>query len=199
MNNNNTTVAVPTAKEIQVSQNNLPKNIAQAVLKDASQRSGVKIADLKITQVTATTFGNACGFKFGEICTKEYKPIQGWSIVVNVDKKPWTYHVNKPGSQIVLDPQIIVSSATQLPENIADKILLDASQRSGLPINTIKIIQATPKTFSNSCVFNFGEVCAQIFDPIEGWIVTVQVKGQSWTYHVDQSGSRMVLDPSISN
>lgn len=97
---------------IQISQNTnqisnvLPKRIANAILRDASKRSGVASRELKITQATPKTFGNSCEFKFGEICTKEYKPIKGWEVVVQVRDDSWTYHVNKSGSQLVVDPKI---------------------------------------------------------------------------------------------
>ncbi|MEH2317288.1 hypothetical protein [Nostoc sp.] len=42
----------------------LPKAIASSILSDASKRSGVGIADLKITQATPKTFGNPCQFLF---------------------------------------------------------------------------------------------------------------------------------------
>lgn len=97
---------------IQISQNTnqlsneLPRRIANGILRDASKRSGVAIRELEIAQVTPKTFGNPCEFKFGEICTKEYNPIKGWEVVVNLPDDSWTYHVNKSGSQIVLDPKI---------------------------------------------------------------------------------------------
>jgi hypothetical protein len=81
-----------------------------------------------------------------------------------------------------------------LPKSISQAVLKDAAERSGLAINSLKITQSTEKTFSNSCVFNFGEVCAQIFDPIKGWEVIVKVKNKSWTYHVDTTGKRIVLE-----
>ncbi|BAY43496.1 hypothetical protein SAMD00079811_10760 [Scytonema sp. HK-05] len=97
---------------IQISQNTnqisneLPKRIANAILRDASKRSGVAIRELEIAQATPKTFGNPCEFKFGEVCTREYKPIKGWEVVVGVRDDSWTYHVNKSGSQIVVDPKI---------------------------------------------------------------------------------------------
>ncbi|AFZ28154.1 hypothetical protein Cylst_6188 [Cylindrospermum stagnale PCC 7417] len=197
----NNAVAVPSPEQLQLSQNSqntLPKAISRAVLRDAAKRSGVRIAALKITQVTSQTFSNPCLFNFGEICTKEYNPIQGWEVIVQVQDQSWTYHVNKSGSQIVLDPKVTVSSADKLPKEIASSVLSDASKRSGLPSNALKITQATQKTFSNPCFFGFGEVCTQIFDPVEGWLVIVKVKQQSWTYHVNQSGEQIVLDPKVS-
>jgi len=193
--NNNPSLAVPNTEQRQTSQNNLPKSISRKLLLDASKRSGVKTRDLKITQVTTKTFSNPCAFQFGEICTREYRPIPGWEVVVKVKNQSWTYHVNKSGSQIILDPKV---STNKLPKNIADKILKDAAQRSSLPINAIKITQSTQKTFSNACVLNFGEICTQQYDPVEGWVVIVKVKNQSWTYHTDKTGSSVVLDPKIN-
>jgi hypothetical protein len=180
---------------LQLSQNTLPKSISQAVLRDASKRSGIKVSDLQITQVTSTIFSNPCIFKFGEVCTREYNPIPGWIVIVQVQKQYWIYHVNKSNSQIILDPKI---TNNQLPKKISNVVLNDASKRSGLAVNYLKIAQSTQKTFSNSCVFNFGEVCTQNFDPIPGWEVIVRVKSQFWTYHVDNTGTRMVLDPQIT-
>ena len=180
---------------LQLNQNTLPKSISQAVLRDASKRSGIKVSDLQITQVTSTIFSNPCIFKFGEVCTREYNPIPGWIVIVQVQKQYWIYHVNKSNSQIILDPKI---TNNQLPKKNANAVLNDASKRSGLPVNYLKITQSKQQTFSNSCVFNFGEVCAQIFDPISGWEIIVKVKSQFWTYHVDITGTRIVLDPQIT-
>jgi hypothetical protein len=181
--------------QLSQNQNILPKSISQAVLRDASKRYGIKVSDLQITQVTSTIFSNPCIFKFGEVCTREYNPIPGWIVIVQVQKQSWIYHVNKSNSQIILDPKI---TNNQLPKKIANAVLNDASKRSGLAVNYLKITQSTQKTFSNSCVFNFGEVCTQNFDPIKGWEIIVKVKSQFWTYHVDHTGTRMVLDPQIT-
>ncbi len=189
----------------------LPKAIANQILQDASKRSGIPKRQLRITQVTSKTFGNPCEFNFGEICTREYNPVEGWEVVVRVRKDSWTYRVDKSGKQIVLDPQ--VSALQTLPKAIADAVLSDASKRSGVGIADLKITQATPKTFGNPCQFNFGEVCTQQYDPVEGWEVIVctqqydpvegwevivKLKEQSWTYHVNKSGSQIVLDPKVS-
>ncbi|BAZ86541.1 hypothetical protein [Dolichospermum compactum] len=192
---NSTSANAKNPQQSQLSQNSLPQSISQTVLRNAARVSGLKISNLKITQVTSTSFSNPCIFQFGEVCTKEYNPIPGWIVILQVKEQSWIYHVNKSGSQILLDPKI---SNNQLPKKIANGVLSDASKGSGLPISSLKITQSTQKTFSNSCVFNFGEVCTQIFDPIKGWEVIVKVKNQFWTYHVDITGKRIVLDPQIT-
>ncbi|MBU7586593.1 MAG: hypothetical protein KAF91_27655 [Nostoc sp. TH1S01] len=180
----------------------LPRAIANNILRDASRRSGVRINDLRITQATRKTFGNPCEFNFGEVCTREYNPIEGWEVIVRVQGRSWTYHVDASGSRIVLDPQIDDSNSDnsyELPRAIANNILRDAARRSGEDVNDLRITQATRKTFSNRCVFNFGEICTEEYNPIEGWEVIVQVRRQSWTYHSNESGSQIVLDPDITN
>ncbi|WP_225977374.1 hypothetical protein [Nostoc sp. CENA543] len=193
-----TAIAAPIPQPIQLSQsfqNRPPRNIVNAIIRDASNRSGVPIRRIHISNSTRKTFGNACVFNFGEICTKEYRPIEGWEVIVMVRNQPWKYHVNRSGSQILLDPKVNVEGNNRLPQAIAYNVLGDASRRSGLAREDLAITQAKPKTFGNSCEFGFGEVCPQQYNPILGWEVIVKVRNQSWTYHVDRFGSHMVLDP----
>ncbi|MGH8000157.1 MAG: hypothetical protein ACREPR_12165 [Brasilonema sp.] len=189
---------------IQISQttnqnsNVLPRRIENAILRDASKRSGVPSRELQISQTTSKTFSNPCIFKFGEVCTREFNPIKGWEVVVQVQDNSWTYHVNESGSQIVLDPKVSTSQPTALPKEIEDKILQDASKRSRKPAADLKITKVTAKTFGNPCEFKFGEICTKEYNPVKGWEAVVQVGRQSWTYHVNESGSELVLDPKIS-
>ena len=178
--------------------NRLPRAIALRILRDAQQRSSVPIRELQIKESHTKNFSNPCIFKFGEICTREYNPIEGWEVVVQVQEQSWTYHVDQSGSQIVLDPKVSTSKSAALPEEIQDAILQDASDRSGVAIADLQITQVTEKTFSNPCVFKFGEICTLEYNPVKGWEVVVQVQQQAWIYHVDESGSQIVLDPKLS-
>lgn len=178
--------------------NVLPKRIANTILRDASKRSNVPMRDLQVTQATPKTFSNSCIFKFGEVCTREFKPVQGWEVNVQVKNDSWTYHVDKSGSQVVLDPKVSASQPTTLPKALENTILRDASKRSKIPVAQLKISQATQKTFGNPCEFKFGEICTKEFNPIKGWEVVVAVDSQSWTYHVNESGSQVVLDPKAT-
>lgn len=197
VNNNNTSVAVPSVQLTQMSANILPRNISRKLLQDASVRSGVKTADLQITQVTPKTFNNLCIFKFGKLCTKEFQPIQGWVVVVKVKEQSWTYHVSQ-SSQIMIEPNINFYNVSQLPITLANKITADAGKRGGLPSSAVKVISSTQKIFGNSCEFKFGEVCNKVYKPIEGWQVVVKVREESWAYHANKSGSQILLDPKIT-
>jgi hypothetical protein len=201
--NNNATAAphvgnIQLSQNVQNNQNRLPRKVARIILNDAAKRSGAPIANLKITQITAKSFSNPCLFQFGEVCTREYRPIKGWEVIVQVKGQSWTYHVNRTGSQLILDPKINGSPNVTLPKAIASKILTDASQRSGVALANLKITQATTKNFGNPCEFNFGEICTKEYNPVPGWEVIVQVKDQSWKYHVNRTGSQLILDPKIN-
>ncbi|MBD0266131.1 MAG: hypothetical protein ICV78_26465, partial [Tolypothrix sp. Co-bin9] len=109
-------------------------------------------------------------------------------------------HIDESGNRIVLDPQISNSGSvtnSQLPRAIADRILRDAARRSGEDVEDLRIIESNRKTFGNRCVFNFGEICTEEYNPIQGWEVIVRVRRQTWTYHANESGTQIVLDPDI--
>ncbi|KAF3883690.1 MULTISPECIES: hypothetical protein [Nostocales] len=178
--------------------NVLPKRIANIILRDASKRSNIAIRNLQVTKATAKTFSNPCIFKFGEVCTREFKPVEGWEVNVQLKNDSWTYHVDKSGSQVVLDPKVSASQPTAMPKALENPILRDASRRSKIPVAQLKITQATQKTFGNPCEFKFGEICTKEFNPIKGWEAVVAVGSQSWTYHINESGSEVVLDPKVA-
>jgi hypothetical protein len=203
--------AAPRGEPIELSQrlpehfrnraNRLPRRIANAIIRDAARRAGVSNGQVRITQANRKTFANPCIFNFGEVCTREYNPIQGWEVVVRVERQSWLYHADESGSRIILDPNTNDSGSDnsyQLPRAIANNILRDAARRSGEDERDLRIIESTRKTFSNRCVFNFGEICTEEYNPIQGWEVIVQVRRQSWTYHSNESGSQIVLDPDIA-
>ena len=83
-----------------------------------------------------------------------------------------------------------------LSRRIARRVIRDASRKLGVPRRHL-IYKATPKTFSNPCVFNFGEICTREYRPISGWKVKVKGRGESITYHVANNG-RYVADPNAN-
>lgn len=173
----------------------LPRAVLQNVLQDAMRRSGAALGDMRIMAVDAKTFSNNCVFNFGDVCTYEYTPIAGWEIVVNAKGQSFTYHVNQSGSQIAINPKLTEKPVSTMPGAYIDAVIMDAARRASVAPATVKILQSKPTTFGNLCAFNFGEICTKDYNPIAGYAVTAQVKGQSWNYHVSQNGAQVVLDP----
>ena len=62
----------------------------------------------------------------------------------------------------------------------------------------LRIENASRKRFANTCIFEFGKVCTQELKPIDGWEVTLRVKERLVNYRVNQTGTRIVLDPNTS-
>ena len=86
----------------------------------------------------------------------------------------------------------------KLPTNLATAVLEDAAKRFGLSSRMLRIENASRKSFANSCIFEFGKFCTREFKPIDGWEVTLRVKERLVNYRVNQTGTRIVLDPNTS-
>ncbi|MEW5856384.1 MAG: S-layer homology domain-containing protein [Cyanobacteriota bacterium] len=83
----------------------LPKAVAEAVLKDAAQRSGMQSSDLTILQVAKQTWSNGCLelAEAGVSCTQAMVP--GWLVLVASAKEQdfWVYRTNESGSLVKWD------------------------------------------------------------------------------------------------
>ncbi|WP_427162180.1 hypothetical protein ACQFX9_11805 [Aliinostoc sp. HNIBRCY26] len=76
----------------------LPRVVANAVLRDISNREGIAINKLKITDSSRQTWSNGCLElpKPDEFCTQALVP--GWLVVVSRGRQKWVYHTNDNGS-----------------------------------------------------------------------------------------------------
>ncbi len=83
--------------------------------------------------------------------------------------------------------------SSPLPRKILKRVLRNASRRLGVPKRRLRY-KVTPKTFSNPCIFKFGQICTREYNPIHGWVVKVRSKNKSITYHVAKDG-RYIADP----
>jgi hypothetical protein len=83
----------------------LPRAVAEAVLKDAAQRTGMQSSDLTILQVAKQTWSNGCLelAEAGVSCTEAMVP--GWLVLVASPKEQgfWVYRTNESGSLVKWD------------------------------------------------------------------------------------------------
>lgn len=84
--------------------------------------------------------------------------------------------------------------ATPLPRNVADAVLQEIARRSSVPIGSLKIVRAEPRTWSDGCLglAESGQFCTQALVP--GWQISVQSKTKQWIYRTDRAGSIVKLD-----
>lgn len=179
----------------------MPGAQIDAVIADAARRAKVAPTAVRILDSKSVTFANPCMLHFGEFCSnRPAAPIAGYEVLAQVNGQTWKYHVDRPATRIVLDPRATTAAAPiVMPVSFQTRILNDAATRSGLPVNSLQMAQPAQRTFSNNCVFSFGEMCPMVYQPVEAWETVVKVGTQSWTYRIDRAGTQIALDPRVTN
>lgn len=73
-------------------------------------------------------------------------------------------------------------SPNNLPPSITDAVLQNASQRSGVPVTELEIIETEPQTWPNGCLglAEPEEICTAAL--VDGWRVFVSDGNQTWIY-----------------
>lgn len=106
-------------------------------------------------------------------------------------------------SQEATDPGLVLSLENQtasvnLPKSVADAVLQNASQRLGLPVSQLRIVEAEQRNWPDSCLGLAppGILCATLVVP--GWLVTVEGGQQRLVYRTNENGSAIKLDEAAS-
>ncbi len=83
--------------------------------------------------------------------------------------------------------------AVPLPKKVADAVLQDVARRSRIPLSSLRVVQAEPRTWSDGCLGlpEPGQFCTQALVP--GWQISVQSKTKQWIYRSNQTGSTVKL------
>lgn len=85
-------------------------------------------------------------------------------------------------------------TTTTLSESVAQAVVQDLSQRSGLPKSALKIVEAKKRTWLDRCLVT-GEsdlFCSEAL--VYGWEITVASKEKRWVYRTNASGSAIELN-----
>jgi hypothetical protein len=174
----------------------LPSQVADAVLRNASEVSGLPKKALNIVTFIRTQWASGCERPtFPRPCDQVL--VRGWEVVVGAGDNRWIYFTNEDGSQVKLSEK---GTQATLPKSIIGKILVDASQWSGLSTQALRIIKVESQTWGNPCMFGFRQICTREYNPVAGWEVTVDSGTQKWLYRVDDKATSVLLDrtPSLA-
>lgn len=92
--------------------NQLPRPVANAVLRDLARRQGILAKELQIIDYNQQTWRNGCLElpQPDELCTEALVP--GWLVVVSNGKRNWIYHTNQTGSAVRLNEKASESTLT---------------------------------------------------------------------------------------
>lgn len=170
-------------KESEVTEARLPAKVRDAVLRRASEESGLPQRSLSIVESKPTqlTYGSL------------------WQVTVAAGLNRWVFVTDKKGSQIQLSSQYGETPNANLPRDIAERVLVRASKRSQVLISQLRITEVERRQWPDSClgIADPLALCAAVIVP--GWEVTVSDRQQRFlVYRVSESGT-VILDEKASS
>lgn len=179
---------------VQGSGDRLPSTVANAVIQDLSRRTGIPAQRLEIVEYSRENWTDGC-FGLGgpaELCLAAIVP--GWRVVVSDGSQTWVYRTDNVGRSFRLETE----TTTDLPESVANAVLQEASEQSGLPVSELRIVQAQRQEWPDGCLGlnRPDEFCTQAIVP--GWLVIVEAGQQRLVYRTNESGSIIRLDEAAS-
>lgn len=167
----------------------LPGKVSDAVLKAASQFTGLRTSQLRIVNYERITTDGCLSLpRPREACTKI--ALSAWKVTVEGGKQRLVYHAHPNGKDVRLNEA--ASRFTSLPQSVANAVLEEAKEVSGLRSSSLSIIGYKPTQWTDGCEKQtYPNPC----DPIRvsGWQVTVGAGLDRWVFLSDQSGSRIQL------
>ncbi|BAY41076.1 S-layer domain-containing protein [Nostoc sp. NIES-2111] len=104
-----------------------------------------------------------------------------------------------PGVSTTLAQQLLADStkseSSSLPEPIKLAVLQNISQRTGLNISALSIIDAQRQSWPNNCLgLEASATCNQEIVEVDGWQVIAAHNKQVWVYRTDDSGKVAKFD-----
>lgn len=178
----------------------LPRSVANAVIRDLSRRQGILPSNIDIVEYAPQTWNNGCLElpKSGELCTQALVP--GFRVVASDGSQNVVYHTNRTGRLLRVNSRTTANSnnAQKLPEKVREAVLNAASRRLNVSVTQLTIIQAQKRDWKNGCleIADNDTVCSQAIVP--GWRVVVGTKGQALVYHTNVRGSVVRINLAAS-
>lgn len=176
----------------------LPQNVRNAVLQAASRHLQQPISRISIMQAQQKTWRDGC-LELGdinELCLAALVP--GWQVIVSAADQNLIYHTNETGSVVKLNEKANQVTDIQLPQNVKNAVLQVASNRLQQPVSRLTITQAQQRNWSGGCLelANPGEGCTR--NIVAGWRVVVDAMDSTLVYHTNQTGSAIRLNEQAS-
>ncbi|HEY9851368.1 MAG TPA: hypothetical protein V6D28_18000 [Leptolyngbyaceae cyanobacterium] len=174
----------------------LPNEAANAVLRMASQRTGLRISQLRIVKAEQV-FTDGCLSlpRPNEACTKI--GIYAWEVTVRGGRKLLVYRTNSDGSLIRLNEQASNINSNGLPSSVSNAVLKKASEEVRLPISRLQIVNAKRVSWAYGCERStFPRPCDPVL--VNGWQVTVESRQNRWVYNTDENGSLIRSLPRVN-
>lgn len=177
-------------RESNINEANLPQSVADAVLRTASGRTGLRISELRIIKSKQITTDGCLSLpRPGEACTRIAQ--QAWEVTVDAGKQRLVYRSNQNGSQIRLNEAASSISDTNLPQSIGNAVLRFAAKDLGVSASQLRITKAEQQTWGDSCLGLPRPTERCMGTPTPGWRVAVESQQRVQVYRTDTTGERI--------
>lgn len=99
-------------------------------------------------------------------------------------------HAEKPSLAVTLS-----QAAVQVSPTATTRLRQDLSKRTRIPAATLKVVEATAKTWSDGCLglAKADEICTEAL--VSGWRVVFSDGKQRWIYRSDKQARLFRLEP----
>ncbi|MGB3637427.1 MAG: hypothetical protein WBA39_07610 [Rivularia sp. (in: cyanobacteria)] len=158
----------------------LPRVVSGAILRDATQWSGLSQRAIRIVKSERQIWSNPCYLTFNRICNKAFIRTPGWIVTVEANNQTWVYHANDNASIVVLD------RTQSLTQRAAAVLKQDAARRSRYTsrASQIRVIEV--------------ERLNERQDNVPLMKATLSDGRETWTYRFKQDGSDFELDATAT-
>ena len=115
--------------------------------------------------------------------------------MVDVNGQAYELHTDQTGTQVR------VAAESTEGDSQADTVSAAAQEflvaELGVELGDVQVVSAEPAEFSDSCLGYGGpdESCLQAITP--GWLVILDVNGQTYEAHTDETGTQVRLAPTM--
>lgn len=171
----------------------LPAVVVDVVKQTASREFGVLVARLQIVRTTEQQWPDGCLGLGGanELCTQAIVP--GYRVEVSDGVQTWFYRTDARGQIVRLEG----ASDPRLPVAVANKLVNQVAEDTGLPAATLKVTAVKPRVFDGCLgIYRPGQACTKI--AIQGWQAIVKGQLRTWVYHLNQNATQIQRNRTAS-
>lgn len=176
---------------------NLPQSVTDLVLRTASERTSLRISELRIIKSEQLTVDGCLGLaRPGEACTKIAQP--AWEVTVEARQQRLVYRTTQNATQIRFNEAASNVTDNNLPQTITSAVLRFASNDFGVSSSQLRITKTEQQTWRDGCLGLPRPTERCMGTPTPGWRVMVVSRQRTQIYRTDSTGDR-IRSEAINN
>lgn len=180
--------------EYDSSDQQFPRHVARKVRRALAAHLNISRRDVQVIGYHHETWSDSC-LGLGspvELCA--FIRVEGWRVEVTDGDRSWFYRTDVSGDTIRMEQSI----SAGLPHTVRDCVLQAASERSGISVDQIRMLEAESIVWNGCLGIDPGPngACTEI--AIDGWRIVVEADSERLVYHTNHDGSDVRLASAIT-